>query len=93
MIEPLRLSFEVACDATSAFAIWTERASAWWPKQHTVVGPNATRVEIEHGGWERLGPDQGSTWRDINVGGWQGVLPDYTAACARAASSNTRGRR
>jgi uncharacterized protein YndB with AHSA1/START domain len=35
-----------------------------------------TRVDIEHGGWERLG-DFGRAWRDANVAGWTGVLPAY----------------
>ena len=39
-----------------------------------------TRVEIEHGGWDRLG-DRGPRWRDVNFGGWDGVLPVYVEAC------------
>lgn len=145
MIEPLRISFEVDCSTQHAFAIWTERASVWWPEQHTVsreqglqivfeprvggriyerslggtehdwgeitmwdpphrlaylwriatdpanatdvqirfleIGPDATRVEIEHGGWERLGPEVGPAWRETNRGGWDGTLPAYIAAC------------
>jgi len=34
-----------------------------------------TRVEIEHRGWERLGEEKGRAWRDVNHGGWDGVLP------------------
>ncbi len=45
-----------------------------------------TRVEIEHRGWERLGDDKGRTWRDVNHGGWDGVLPAYIAACSRQAA-------
>jgi hypothetical protein len=146
MIEPLRISFDVACDQQHAFAVWTERASAWWPKAHTVsrepglrivfeprvggrifersrngqeyewgeitawdpprrlaylwriaterahatdvdirflqLGPDATRIEVEHGGWDRLGPEAGESWRDTNRGGWNGTLPAYIAACA-----------
>jgi uncharacterized protein YndB with AHSA1/START domain len=145
MIEPLRISFEVACSPDHAFATWTERATAWWPPQHTVSHepgaeivfepraggrifertpegqeiewgeivewdpprrlrylwriateasnatdveivfrelPNsATRVEIEHGGWDRLG-DLGQSWRGANVAGWDGVLPSYRRAAA-----------
>lgn len=40
---------------------------------------HATRVEIEHRGWERLGSD-GPTWRDRNRGGWDTLLPHYLAA-------------
>ena len=41
----------------------------------------ATRVEIEHRGWERLGAEcQG--WRDRNHGGWQSLLPHFVRAAA-----------
>lgn len=140
MIEPIRVSFTVDCDAEHAFDTWTQRATAWWPPEHTVshergarivfeprrggrifeltargqeiewgqvvewdrprrlrylwhiatdpanatdveilfreLPGDATRVEIEHGGWERLG-DFGQTWRDANTAGWDGVLPSY----------------
>ena len=45
------------------------------------LGRDRTRVEIEHRGWERLG-SRGAAWRDVNRGGWDGVLPSYQAACA-----------
>ncbi|HEY7524437.1 MAG TPA: SRPBCC domain-containing protein [Candidatus Limnocylindrales bacterium] len=41
-------------------------------------GAEATRVEIEHRGWERLG--DGRTWRDRNRGGWDTLLPHFVAA-------------
>jgi uncharacterized protein YndB with AHSA1/START domain len=41
----------------------------------------ATRVEIEHRAWERLG-SEGPTWRDRNRGGWETLLPHYLAALA-----------
>jgi uncharacterized protein YndB with AHSA1/START domain len=40
----------------------------------------ATEVGIEHSGWERLGY-RGRPWRDQNIGGWNGVLPDFARAC------------
>ena len=43
------------------------------------TSPGATRVEIEHRGWERLGPD-GPSWRDRNRGGWETLLPHYLVA-------------
>lgn len=46
------------------------------------IGPDATRIEIEHGGWDRLGPEFGPAWRETNQGGWDGTLPAYIAACA-----------
>jgi uncharacterized protein YndB with AHSA1/START domain len=43
--------------------------------------PNSsTRVEIEHGGWQRLG-EIGQAWREANHAGWDGVLPSYAASC------------
>jgi uncharacterized protein YndB with AHSA1/START domain len=39
----------------------------------------ATRVAIEHQGWERLGPD-GQQWRDRNQAGWTSLLPHFAAA-------------
>ncbi len=45
------------------------------------TGPAATRVEIEHRGWERLGAE-GQTWRDRNHGGWTTLLPHFIAAVA-----------
>ncbi len=147
MIEPIRISFEVACPADHAFAVWTARTSSWWPAAHTVSGEKglqvvfegrpggrifertttgveiewgevtvwepplrlgylwhiatdssdateveihfvpqgdaATRVDIEHRGWERLGA-RGPGWRDANQAGWDGVLPDYNAACSQS---------
>jgi hypothetical protein len=37
---------------------------------------SSTRVEIEHGGWDRLG-DVGQAWREANHAGWDGILPSY----------------
>jgi uncharacterized protein YndB with AHSA1/START domain len=145
MIEPLRLTFEVARPASHAFAVWTGDIGRWWPADHTTTGeddltvalepkvggriyertrdgrefdwgeilvwepphrfaytwhlrrtredateveirfvptaPDATRVEIEHRGWQRLGAE-GPTWRDRNRGGWDTLLPHYLAAVA-----------
>jgi uncharacterized protein YndB with AHSA1/START domain len=47
------------------------------------VGDAATRVEIEHRGWERLGAE-GQTWRDRNAGGWATLLPHYERAVQTA---------
>jgi uncharacterized protein YndB with AHSA1/START domain len=43
----------------------------------------ATRVEIEHRGWERLGAG-GEDWRDRNYGGWSTLLPHYLALAGAA---------
>ena len=45
-------------------------------------GPAATRVEIEHQGWDRLGTSAGN-WHDRNRAGWQTLLPHFVAAIAR----------
>jgi uncharacterized protein YndB with AHSA1/START domain len=42
-------------------------------------GAGATRVEIEHRGWERLGP-AAEQWRDRNQGGWASLLPHFITA-------------
>lgn len=47
MIEPIRLSFEVACPVERAFEIWTARTSSWWPASHTVTGEAGLRVVFE----------------------------------------------
>lgn len=46
------------------------------------LSDSATRVEIEHGGWERLA-EFGPEWRRVNTGGWHGVLPAYRTAARR----------
>jgi uncharacterized protein YndB with AHSA1/START domain len=46
------------------------------------LAESKTLVEVEHGGWERLG-EVGQGWRDANQAGWDGVLPAYTAAARR----------
>jgi uncharacterized protein YndB with AHSA1/START domain len=40
---------------------------------------SATRVEIEHRSWERLGAE-GESWRDRNLGGWTSLIPHFVAA-------------
>jgi len=46
------------------------------------TGRGRTRVEIEHGGWDRLG-ELGRPWREANHTGWDGVLRYYAAFAAR----------
>ena len=57
-----------------------DRADATEVDVRFVARGNATRVEIEHRGWERLGA-QGPGWREANKGGWSGLLPHFMAAC------------
>jgi hypothetical protein len=47
VIEPIRLAFEVACPVDRAFAVWTDRISAWWPADHTVSGEPDVAVVLE----------------------------------------------
>ena len=49
-------------------------------------GAAATRVEIEHRGWERLG-EASDELRNRNVGGWQSLLPHYQAKIAQGGTS------
>jgi Activator of Hsp90 ATPase homolog 1-like protein len=42
----------------------------------------ATRIEIEHRGWERLG-SAGDRSRDQNRAGWETLLPHFLAAIAK----------
>jgi hypothetical protein len=46
-IEPLRMSFVVACRPEHAFATWTARTSTWWPTSHTVSGDPGAEVVFE----------------------------------------------
>jgi uncharacterized protein YndB with AHSA1/START domain len=48
-------------------------------------GDGATRVRIEHTGWERLGADA-ETWRDRNNAAWGGLLVHYRHAVAGSTS-------
>ena len=43
------------------------------------AGDRATRVEIEHRGWDVLGAE-GQSWRDRNRAGWSTLLPSFVAA-------------
>ena len=71
MIEPLRLSFEVACPAAHAFDTWTQRASMWWPPAHTVTHDPSAKVGFEPrvGGriYERTASGQEVEWGSITA--------------------------
>ena len=49
MTSPLRISFDVACPAEHAFALWTSRIGTWWPPDHTVTGEPGLAVVLEGG--------------------------------------------
>jgi len=46
-IEPLTLSFEVACEPAHAFDTWTARFGTWWPRGHTASGHPAAEVVLD----------------------------------------------
>jgi uncharacterized protein YndB with AHSA1/START domain len=77
---PRRLVYEwhIATDPANA----TEVEIAFTPEG------GRTRVHVEHRGWERL-VGIGRRWRDANQAGWDGVLPEFVAAC-RTVSAETR---
>ena len=47
MIEPIRLSFEVACPPDRAFDVWTADIDRWWPADHTVTGTDDLLIVLE----------------------------------------------
>jgi uncharacterized protein YndB with AHSA1/START domain len=72
-IEPLRLSFDVACSVEHAFRVWTSGIGAWWPADHTVTGQDGLSVvlEGEKGGriYERTPDGVEHDWGEVTV--WQ----------------------
>jgi hypothetical protein len=71
MIEPLRMSFEVECPPGQAFDLWTQRASSWWPVDHTVSAEPGVKVlfEARVGGrvFERTPGGQEVDWGQITI--------------------------
>ena len=46
-MEPLELSFTVACAPEHAFAVWAGRTSMWWPHGHSVSAAPGLTVTLE----------------------------------------------
>lgn len=71
MIEPLRLSFRVACRPAHAFATWTADTARWWPHGHTLSGERGVVVTFEPrvGGriYERAPSGQEHDWGEITA--------------------------
>ena len=71
MIEPLELSFPVACPRDHAFEVWTTRFAAWWPKGHSTSGDPDTDVVLEPtlGGriYERTSQGEEINWGEVTV--------------------------
>jgi uncharacterized protein YndB with AHSA1/START domain len=67
--DPLELSFTVACSPAHAFSTWAERASAWWPRGHSVSHDPALAVTFEPrvGGriFERTGAGEEHDWGEV----------------------------
>jgi uncharacterized protein YndB with AHSA1/START domain len=72
----LRYSWHLGGDPSQATEVEIRFADA---------GGEATRVEIAHAGWERLG-ERANAWRARNRRGWETLLPNYEAA-VRGGSS------
>jgi uncharacterized protein YndB with AHSA1/START domain len=49
VIDPLRITFDVACPPERAFEVWTSQTSVWWPTSHTVSAQANVEVVIEPG--------------------------------------------
>jgi hypothetical protein len=69
--DPLRLSFDVACSAQHAFAVWTSHLGVWWPSDHTVTG-RADLVVVLEGGiggriYERTPDGVEHDWGEVTV--------------------------
>ena len=43
------------------------------------LGNGATRLDIVHSGWERLG-EAGPSFREANTGGWSSLIPRFQVA-------------
>jgi hypothetical protein len=71
VIEPLTLSFELACSADHAFEVWTSKIAAWWPSDHTVSGEPGLAVILEPGVggrvYERTPAGTEHDWGEVTV--------------------------
>ncbi len=70
MIEPLRLSFDVACSVDHAFTVWTSGIGTWWPADHTVTGEIVSVVlETAPGGriFERTADGTEHDWGEVTL--------------------------
>jgi hypothetical protein len=60
-----------------------DRTAATEVEVHFVAqGAAATRIEVEHRGWEQLG-ETAEQWRDRNRVGWDTLLPHFLAQIER----------
>jgi uncharacterized protein YndB with AHSA1/START domain len=72
VIDPLRITFDVACAPERAFELWTARTGAWWPASHTVSARPGVEVVIEPGVggriFERAPDGEEHDWGEVT--GW-----------------------
>ncbi len=80
---PVRLGFRwhLAADASHA----TDVELTFAPS-----GPGATRVDLVHTGWERLGAE-GPVRRERNTAGWSAVFAHFTTAIDEPPTVTTEG--
>jgi hypothetical protein len=71
VLEPLELSFEVACSPEHAFRVWTADISSWWPADHSVSGEPGLTVLLEGrvGGriYERTAVGEEHEWGEVTA--------------------------
>ena len=67
MIQPIKVSFTVACSPEHAFDTWTERATSWWPPEHTVSHERGARIVFEPRAGGRIF-ERTATGREIEWG-------------------------
>jgi len=71
MIEPLRMTFDVACSPEHAFTTWTEKIAMWWPADHTASGDPGADVVLEPGAggriYERTPAGTEHDWGEVTV--------------------------
>ena len=46
-MDPLTLTFEVACPVDHAFRTWTADIARWWPRSHSVTAADGLEVVLE----------------------------------------------
>ena len=46
-MDPLELEFRVECSPQHAFDVWANRASLWWPRDHTASGDSLAAFTYE----------------------------------------------
>lgn len=70
-IEPLRVSFDVACPRDIAFDTWTRRFGTWWPRSHSVTAEPDLEVILEPrvGGriYERTAGGVEHDWGEVTI--------------------------